>query len=373
MLFGNLSVFICDIRQFQIHRYLMQWERMPFQFHIAMPWSSYGIEKLNFTLFLLSFECILRKTSWTPFASYLCYLPVNLIFESGTKSNRRASSSFKSHNQKQCANVYVYATSSVHDVQKMKCTEWGEWNADVANAQSAGGGTLNACWKKRIHGKFNLTDEIQVYLVGFVAMYTTSVLRFCLQNTPPAVSIFAVVLRFSSFVRMGFPFELATETRVQFLFAIIITISCVSAVWHFTLPIFSYIIIHYSKRSNQRFVQCDLIAVLSLILGTFDVRKNDNRPGSRFNWEEHKLKWKRKRTRNDSPPQLILFLRITSATIHGIVMGHNVWLIWFRAFWATFLRLVLGSNAIATGNWKCFVELSMSNGLLVFLTLNEIE
>lgn len=206
MLFGNLSVFICDIRQFQIHRYLMQWERMPFQFHIAMPWSSYGIEKLNFTLFLLSFECILRKTSWTPFASYLCYLPVNLIFESGTKSNRRASSSFKSHNQKQCANVYVYATSSVHDVQKMKCTEWGEWNADVANAQSAGGGTLNACWKKRIHGKFNLTDEIQVYLVGFVAMYTTSVLRFCLQNTPPAVSIFAVVLRFFLLCKNGVSF-----------------------------------------------------------------------------------------------------------------------------------------------------------------------
>lgn len=34
---------------------------------------------------------------------------------------------------------------------------------------------------KKKYGKFNLTDEIQVYLVVFVAMYATSVLRFCPQ------------------------------------------------------------------------------------------------------------------------------------------------------------------------------------------------
>lgn len=36
--------------------------------------------------------------------------------------------------------TYTHATSSVHNVQKMKCIEYREnENADVANAESAGG------------------------------------------------------------------------------------------------------------------------------------------------------------------------------------------------------------------------------------------
>lgn len=65
------------------------------------------------------------------------------IWEWTKESNNGASSSFKSHNQKQCANIH--ATSSVYNVQKMKCTK--EWNG--MSAKIAGGTNSASTIKKK--------------------------------------------------------------------------------------------------------------------------------------------------------------------------------------------------------------------------------